>query len=579
MSAIRPLWIGLIALGCLAGACGREPGTPIGGETSSSTESGEASETAGETDTTDSTDETGDESTDETEETGEPPPDLPSEPPLLPEAGYVSVPAHDYAIVPPNEPPTPLSADEHRQFFAFQPAESEAHDAPVFVFFNGGPAVSSGMLLGLNVGPMTFAPTATGDAEIADNPHSWTSLGNLLWIDAHHVGFSYSLLDDPADMAARQSAVSFANFNAYNDAADFVRVLLEFLAAHPTLRDNEVIVVAESYGGTRAQLMLDMLLHGPAYADGDRRLIDAELVARIAEHHQALLGIEVPPPEQVAQQFGRQILIQPALTGELQKLHAGELFEQPGSVVDLLAEDLGLDYVPCSEKQGFCSPFTNAHSFVQAAGRSPYDTSAPVTWLGDLFDLVNDRCNDTAVIEALLDVPLASVVDMAPAARSGAWRSVNEATYPSDADAGDLDETLGSLASWDRYFLVFEYQALGRFTGFEASQHGIDPDDPHYGEHLLRNLLWVETLITSSERDLVVYVPALANALRDYSWIVQDVQVGAGEWSIEYQPDAFGDWPSPGSRTIRVPSYTAGHAISMDAPAEFLADVADWLVP
>jgi hypothetical protein len=566
-----------VLLGCLACACQRDATSPVDGETSSSESDGSDASTD-ETDTTDETGTTGGtDETGETGETGEPFDDLPIEPTLHPEAWFVTIPVHDYAIVPPGDPPIPLIADSHRQFLAFAPSDNEPEHDPIFVFFNGGPAVSSAMLLGLNIGSQTFAPAATAGADLADNPHSWTQLGNLLWIDAHHVGFSYSLLADPSDTFVRQDASSFANFNAYLDAADFVRVLLEFLASHPELRDNEVILVAESYGGTRAQLMLDMLLHGQAYASGERRLIDAELDSRITEHHEAVLGLLDPEPEQVAQQFGRQILIQPAVTGSTQKYSAGELFEQPGSVVELFGAGLGLDYVTCAEKGGFCSPYSNAHEFVQAAGRSPYDTEAPVNWLSELFALVNARCNDAGVVQALLDVPLATIADMSPAARSMAWRSVAEDAYPSDAEAGDLEQTLGPLAAWDRYFLVFEYGALGRFTGFEAAQHEIDPDDPHYGEHLLRNLLWVDTLITSTERDLVVYTPALPNALREYAAIVANVEVGPGEWTIEYQADAFAEWPEPGTRTVRVPSYADGHAISMDAPGELLADVEAWL--
>jgi hypothetical protein len=549
---LRSLRIDLVVLGCLVGACGRDPAPLLDdGETSSGSET-------------------------ETE-TGEPPTDLPSEPPpLLPEASFVSIPAHDYELVPPDGTPTPLSTDAHRQFYAFQPSANEPDDDPIFVFFNGGPGASSAILLGFNIGPKTFAPAATGDAEIADNPYSWTSLGNLLWIDGRNRGFSYSLLDDPSDEDTRENASSFANFNPYLDAADFVRVLLEFLARHPSLRDNEIILVAESYGGTRAQMMLDMLLHAPAYADGGRRLIDTDLAERIAEHHELSLGVPAPPPEQVALQFGRQILIQPLLAGSVQYGHAGAYFEQPGSIMYDLAEQLGFTYTLCSEQEGYCDPFSNAHDHVKwLGGRSAHDTNAPASWLNDVFALVDARCNDTAVIEALLDVPLSSIPDMAPAARSKAWRTINHANYPTDAEAGDIDESLGALAEWDRYFIA--HVSLGSFSGIEAMQYEIGMDDPHHGENFLRNLLWVDTLITSTERDLVIYTPALPNALRDYSSIVQDVQVGAGEWTIQYQPDAFAEWPDPGSRTVRVPTYDGSHAISLDAPEKLRDDVAAWL--
>jgi hypothetical protein len=497
--------------------------------------------------------------------------------PAEPEAGFVTIAAYDYTLETSAGQPAMLSTTGHRQFYAFAPAGEAAWDAPLFVLFNGGPVVSSGMLLGLNIGPMTFAPGATAGAELAENPHSWTQLGNLLWIDARHAGFSYDLLDDPADPLARADALSFANFNAYVDAGQFVRVLLAFLATHEQLRDNPIVLVGESYAGTRAQLMLDMLLHPSAWADGSRRMTDLALVDVIAAHHTAVLGVPTPSPEQIAAQFGRQILLQPALTGNLQKLAAGALFEQPGSVVEQLALDWGLDFIPCAEQQGACSPYTNAQAFVQAAGHSSYDTAAPLTWLDDTFALVNARCNDATVLEQLLGVPLAELPDLAPAARTQAWRLLGEDDYISDGQAGDLEQTLGPLAPWDRYFLPFEYGAFNQFTGFVASQYGVHPDDPHYGEYLLRNLLWVDTLISSTERDLVIYTPAIPDALREYAAIVADVEVGTGEWTISYQPDGFGEWPDPGVRTVTVPQYDAGHAISIDAAAKLLTDVQVWL--
>lgn len=460
---------------------------------------------------------------------------------------------------------------------AFQPAKREAWKAPLFVFFNGGPAVSSGMLLGLNIGPQTFAPAATAGADLAANPHSWTDLGNLLWIDARHVGFSYSLLDDPSDPIARQAALSFANFNSYVDAADFVRVLLSFLADHPDLRSNPVILVGESYGGTRAQLMLDMLLHPQAYATGERRLIDPTLVDAIAGHHLHVVGDPNPSPELIAAQFGRQILIQPALTGVTQEQTAGAAFELPDSPLEQLASELGVDFVPCSEQQAPCSPYTNGLDFVASVGRSPYDTRAGGAWLNDLFVLVNQRCNDAGVLGELLGVPLDAIEGLSPTMRTQAWRMVDVEAYPSDAEAGDLNDLLGPLAAWDRYFLVFETGALSRFRGYEAQQLEIEPADPHHGEHLLRNLLWVDTMITSASYDIVVHTPAIPAALTTYDSIVANVEIEPEQWTVEFRPSAFVDWPSPGSRTVHVPTYAASHAVSMDAPAKLLADVEAWL--
>lgn len=495
-----------------------------------------------------------------------------------PAATFIDVPAHHYALVAPTRELVPLETTGHRQFVAFAPSEHDPESDPIFVFFNGGPAVSSAMLLGLNIGPQTFAPAATAGAELADNPHRWTRLGNLLWIDARQVGFSYSLLDEPGDAQARADALDFASFNAYVDAGEFVRVLLDVLGHHEGLRDNPIVLVGESYGATRAQLMLDMLLEPDAYAGGERKLIDAELVERIRAHHQLVQGSADATPEQIAAQFGRQILIQPPTGGTLLEYFAGQRFEQPGSPVEQLAGELGLDFVPCSEKPLPCNAYDNAIVFVGTAGRSAYDTAAPASWLDDLFALVTARCSERAVLEALLGVPLDAIPELLPDARaSEAWRIVDPLDYPSDAALGDLADQLGPLAPWDRYFLVFEYGALGQYRGLAAQQLDLAPDDPHYGELLLHNLAHVDTLITSASRDLVVYTPALADTLASYGAIVEQVEVVGETWTIHYRADAFADLPGLAARSVSVPSYDASHAVSMDAPAELFADVEAWL--
>lgn len=584
MSSPRVASLALALLGCAPEAGDDELGN------ATTLASSETDASSGETD---ASGESTDTATETSSETGEP--DCPPPPPcpactceagewqcectmVEPSAALVDVAARDYALLGPAREQVPLTSTPHRQFMALRPSDGDPSSDPVFVFFNGGPAVSSAMLLGLNIGPQTFAPAATGGAKLAENPHSWTALGNLLWIDARHVGFSHGLLDDPSDAQARAAALDFASFNAYVDAADFVHVLLDVLADAPELRDNPIVLVGESYGATRAVLMLDMLLHPSAYASGERKLIDAALAERITAHHALVHGRPDAGPEQIAAQFGHQILIQPPTSGVLLEYHAGLHFEQPGSPVDLLAAELGLDYVPCSEKQLPCDAYANALAFVSAAGRSPYDTAAPTAWLDDLFALVTARCSERAVVEALLGVPLDDIPALLPEARaSSAWRLVDPLAYPSDAALGDLPDELGPLAPWDRYFLVFEVGALAQFRGLAAQQLDVAPDDAHFGELLLHDLAWVDTLITSATRDLAVYTPALPDALTSYATIVEQVEVVGETWTIHYAPGAFADLPELDARTIHVPSYDASHAVSMDAPAELLADVAAWL--
>jgi hypothetical protein len=572
-------WGVVLLLGGCAQAAGGEDSR--GGDSSDSgvTETGALPDFTGEADTSATETESG--------ETGEACPPAPCEACtcedgqlscacLEPEAGLMALEGVDYVLGQgPNA--LALSSTDSRQFWAFQPAQDQLDPAPLFVFFNGGPGVSSGMLLGLNTGDASFDPKLTGpDATVADNPHSWTSLGHLLWIDARQTGFSYGLLDDPSDAALRAEAMDLASFNSYRDAGDFVRTLLRFLAAHPSLRTSEVVLVAESYGGIRAQIMLDMLLASDAYENGSRKLTDPALVEELHAHHLAVHGGTTAAD--VAAQFGRQILIQPALTGSVQQITAGQLFEQPDSVIEQFALDHGVDYPSCAEQGGPCDAFGNAISFIGSQGRSAYDYRASASWLNDLFNLVAARLNDVDTTQALLGVDASEIAGLAARERIGGWRFVSGDAYLPDAEIGDWPEYGGALQSWDRYFLSFNAEALGQFRNATARVLDVDPADAHFGELFLSNLVYVDTLITHAAYDVVIYTPAIPAALESYAELVAAVIVDpdAQEWTVEYHEGVLGD---PGARVISVPRYEASHAVSYDAPEQLRDDVALWLGP
>src|SRR5688572_4178976 len=117
---------------------------------------------------------------------GEPQPE-----PLPSEAGFLEVP------VLPGKP-----RSVGRLFYAFQSADYP-DDAPVLVFFNGGPGIATtSVLMAFGTGPFTLAPTPTDDPPHA-NPHSYTSFGNLLYVDARQTGFSYDVDPSPGDPSSR----------------------------------------------------------------------------------------------------------------------------------------------------------------------------------------------------------------------------------------------------------------------------------------------------------------------------------------------------------------------------------------
>jgi hypothetical protein len=147
----------------------------------------------------------------------------------------------------------------------------------------------------------------------AANPASWTRFANTLYIDERQTGFSYGLLpagtDDPSALA---SCVT----TEFEDASDFVRVLLAFQAAHPALEKNPVVLVGESYVGTRATAMLDMLLRYPNTATKG-----ADDLADVIRAHDRRAFPDVTgdvAEATAATQFGHVVLVEPLVAGHAQ---------------------------------------------------------------------------------------------------------------------------------------------------------------------------------------------------------------------------------------------------------------------
>ncbi len=518
--------------------------------------------------------------------TGAPPPECPSLkpceacsctdagwacdcPPLAPEAGFIELEAVEF-IVGEGPKAQARASSPTRIFYSFRPADDPRAGGPLFVLFNGGPGSSTGTLMAFGTGPTTLTP------EPVANPGSWTALGDLLYIDARGTGFSYNLAADPSGLEARAAQFGIHNFNSYLDAADFVRVLLRFLAAHPQLAQREVVLVGESYGGVRATIMLALLLSFADYdSDGPGLYDDPALVAEVEAHlHARDPDVAEWTPARIAQYFPRQILIQPSL-GDVQRTISGELFDLPGSPMFQLAAELGLKFTPCSEQGPECLPWQNAIQFVESsAGRSRYDLDAPTVWLANLFAAKKAALSHLPWLEAVLGVPPAQVALLPADQRAGGFRIGGLGTYP--ADGGTISE-LGELPAWDRYYLPFFAESNNAIRSPLADHVGIGAGDPHFGALFLHNLAYIDTFITAAGRDVAIYPPSIPLALATYKNLVTAVDVEPGEIHVHYVDDPFPGEPAPGSRTIRFPPYDASHAVSRDQPVALRDDVAAWL--
>lgn len=504
-------------------------------------------------------------------------------PELSPEAGYVDVAAVDYEIGE-GDAAVAFTSSPARIFYSFHPAANDPGDAPLLLLFNGGPGVSSGMLLAGNTAPQTL----TDELTPAANATPWTAIGHLLYVDARNTGFSYQSIEDPTDTGKRSAELQTRNFNSYLDAADFARALLGFWDAHPELAGRRLIIVGESYGGIRASILLHMLLFPGAYGEGGvGRYRDPALADALADFLAARFpGDEPPSPAVVGERLGHLVLVQPSLAGRAQQLQAGYLFEKPGSIVHQLAAEVGMTFETCATMPQPCDPWDNAIGFVESVGRSRYDVAAASTWLSNMFARTRAGLSRRDTLAALLQVEPEGVLGIEAAARPQAFRVRNPADYLTDEAAGDLPEHLGPLQAWDRYYLPFSVEVLDGFRGPAAAVAGIHSSDPHYAALFLHDLAYARVFITDAGRDLAIWGPSIGPSLKTFPALVAGAEPVAdqpadvarpGELRVTFKPGAFPGEPDVGARTIRMPRYDASHAVTYDRPAELRADVIEWL--
>lgn len=246
---------------------------------------------------------------------------------LGPESGYLGV---DYGDR--SRERTAKSKMQARVWYAFFPADEAPEDKPLAVFFQGGPGASVRILLGGNTAPRTLDRARHEGELVATNPHSWSSFANLLYLETARSGFSY--VHDSPDNEEEHQEYADTLVPDY-DAATFVRVILRFLARHPSLTDNPVISVGESYGGVRATLMLQQILEPASLENENAPYRDPVLVKELYDHFSRVFPTVAPEElkaADIARQFGHQVLIQPALLGDAQERHTVALNKLPPAV-------------------------------------------------------------------------------------------------------------------------------------------------------------------------------------------------------------------------------------------------------
>ncbi len=538
--------------------------------------------------------------------------------PLVPEIGYLPIEPVTYTFTGAS-PELTMEASAARLWFGFVPADKTPEDKPVLVLFNGGPGAASEVLFGFNTVHQSFDEENNGGGAIGPAPSPWTAFANVLYVDARVTGFSYNLMDDPTDGAARQAEFTVRNFNVYLDAADFVRAIVRFLADHPVIRGNEVVLVGESYGGVRATAILDLLLDYAGHGDGAPLYQDDTLVDEIQTH----LDIVFPDmagqtfgPADVARQFRAQVLVQPLLLGTRQLTVTGTMHDAPGSVIFQIAQDTGTTFVPCSQQGGGCNPFSNALNFVElTAGRDRFAYPFAYNWLFDKIDSLAPKFSTLALATEFFEADPTAVEWLYAQERTQAYRAPGLAPYvppagveltfapqrpelrgphwalngppgPQEVD-GDYPATFGGLPVYDTYYMSDNYVVLDMFYSDIAAAYEVHPYVDNLSVSFLRNLAYVETFITNAAYDLVIWSPSLPPTLEQFTTHVTSAThdpggpAGAdrpGQVVVNYADGAFGLGTGE-SRTIRMPPYASSHTVTLNQPAEIAADLAEWLGP
>jgi cathepsin A (carboxypeptidase C) len=123
-------------------------------------------------------------------------------------------------------------------FFWMFESRSKPSTDPFILWLTGGPGCSGQLALLVENGPCHIVKdNATGAPKEVNNPYSWTSNANVLWIDQPTgVGYSYG---DKGDYDHDEKGVR----------DDMYVFLIEFFAAHPEYRDER----SNSLSAARAQ--------------------------------------------------------------------------------------------------------------------------------------------------------------------------------------------------------------------------------------------------------------------------------------------------------------------------------------
>ncbi len=522
-----------------------------------------------------------------------------------PKAGFIKIDPIKHSLKPSY---SKKWSHTQQMFYSFYPATSKPVNAPLFVYINGGPGCATTTnLFAYNTAPYTLDMRRTNGSAFAPNAHSWTKLGNLLYIDAPNAGYSY-VQGDIIDIIS--DPIADGHYNPFIDADQVLRAVFLFLSDFSDIKRNPVVFVGESYSGTRVSTMLNLLYNHPAYTNGTRQFNDPGLSQILQSHFKS----KTVTTDMVRKQFGRQVLIQPQLTGPYQNNETYNLLLPKGSPIDVLAGDAAKwDRRTCKLKVWIfkveVDPITclTQKYLPRVLNRDPYVVTEKASFSDDMEAFALNALTHASNLSTLLGVDVKQMPRLRESDRGSSFRywfalsninstktlkgpwnlldNVGKAIFGSlvekelyiegkiKKDKDSLSHVLGKLNFYDTYIVgtnKFVYLAYRNLDDKINQDKGTI-----YGELFLENLPFVKTFLTNAKQDYIIYSPAIPASLKLYK-SVHDVKVvegnnsTAGAMTITYNVGK--------TVTIHYPSYEqAGHSVSTMEPAKFMSDVEKWM--
>jgi pimeloyl-ACP methyl ester carboxylesterase len=356
------------------------------------------------------------------------------------------------------------------------------------------------------------------------------------------------------------------NFNFFADASDVLRVMLRVLKAQPALQNNPVVLVGASYGALRASLMLQMALDPVAISDAQNpNFVDTALSHELQTHFATVFQNEGDVPlsrARVARQFGWQVLNEPAIN-----------YADQYAIQNANPCDPSYVFTQRLAAMGLSCPLS---SWSDATAAGIYSNNASMN------AAISALMTPTSFAKMLGGVDPTMIPGLSSSTRPGAYRLLfDDSDYP--YAPASWTNTQGTIPNYDRYYIDENNRAYG---AFEITS----PLTRVAGLSFLQNLLDVHTFITRAALDFVIIpevVPQSLMALNAILPVLSNVSIVDGTPTGTERPGqmvfTYGEVPAFGvragtQRTVRFPTYlTASHSVTLYQPAEFYADVSEFL--